>query len=340
MNTRNLVQSPVMSAYGENWGLIGHEWAVDLLARRLAAGRVGHAYLFTGMSGVGKSTLATRLAQAINCTGDTPPCGACRACTLTESGAHPDVSFVEGDKGAIKIEAIRDLQNFLSLQPFEARSRIGIILRGQELTAQAADALLKTLEEPAPGARLLLTASMVDSLAATIASRCQVIHLRGVPAAQIEAALRERTDCSPSEAALLAGLAGGRPGWALGAAQNPDVLAWRAEVLDQLLAALYANRSARFQCAEGLARGDDLPELLAVWQSWWRDVVLLAEGSPVGPLNADRLDDLTRIAAAVAPADGLQALRTVRETLRQIDTTNVNKRLALDVMLLDLPYLS
>jgi DNA polymerase III delta' subunit len=245
MNTRNLVQSPVMSAYGENWGLIGHEWAVDLLARRLAAGRVGHAYLFTGMSGVGKSTLATRLAQAINCTGDTPPCGACRACTLTESGAHPDVSFVEGDKGAIKIEAIRDLQNFLSLQPFEARSRIGIILRGQELTAQAADALLKTLEEPAPGARLLLTASMVDSLAATIASRCQVIHLRGVPAAQIEAALRERTDCSPSEAALLAGLAGGRPGWALGAAQNPDVLAWRAEVLDQLLAASSARRGWR-----------------------------------------------------------------------------------------------
>jgi DNA polymerase-3 subunit delta' len=329
-----------MSIYGENWGLVGHEWAVDLLARRLAAGRLGHAYLFTGMSGVGKRTLATRLAQAINCTGETPPCGECRACTFTAGGAHPDVSFVEGEKGTIRIEAIRGLQAFLSLQPFEARSRVGVILRGQEMTAQAADALLKTLEEPAQGARLLLTASMVDSLAATIASRCQVIHLRAVPAAQIEAALRERTDCSPAQAALLAGLAGGRPGWALNAAENPDVLAWRGDAIDGLLGALYANRTARFNYAEGLARVDNLAELLAVWQSWWRDVVLLAEGGRVAPLNVDRLDDLNRVAAAVAPSDGLQALRTVRETLRQIDTTNVNKRLALDVMLLGLPYLS
>lgn len=328
-----------MSGYGDNWGLIGHEWAVNLLAGRLATGHTSHAYLFTGPAQVGKTTLALRLAQALNCTGATPPCGGCRACWLIEERAHPDVLFVEAEGASLKIDAIRSLQGFLTLRPFEARYRIAIILRAQETTPSAADALLKTLEEPPPAARLFLTADAAGSLLPTIVSRCQVIPLRTVPVAQIEAALREQSGCPPEEAELLAHLSAGRPGWALSAAREPQILAQRAEIIEQMLTVLQANRTARFQYAEGLARTEGLENVLAVWQSWWRDAMLLSEGSHARLLNVDHLATLEQVASHSGPEEIRRAVRAIRETLKNITTTNVNTRLALEVMLLDMPYL-
>src|SRR5436190_10372054 len=104
-----------------NWGIIGHEWVVQLISERLARGRISHAYLFAGPQGLGKTLFATRLAQAINCTGDTPPCGECRACELIGRGQHPDFHIMEPENDKIRIEAIRDLQNIVSMRPFEAR---------------------------------------------------------------------------------------------------------------------------------------------------------------------------------------------------------------------------
>src|SRR5688572_27676807 len=109
------------------WGIIGHDWAMQHLADRIAGGRVGHAYLFSGAAGLGKMLFATRLAQAINCTGANPPCGECRACTLIARGQHPDYTIIEPENDKIKIEEIRELQNTLSMRPFEARFRVAVI---------------------------------------------------------------------------------------------------------------------------------------------------------------------------------------------------------------------
>ena len=111
-----------------HWGVIGHEWAVALLSRNLAAGRVRHAYLFTGPAGVGRRTLALALARALNCTGSQPPCGQCRSCTLIGDGSvaapprHPDVRLIEPVESGeriqrleIRIDQIRDLQHALAL---------------------------------------------------------------------------------------------------------------------------------------------------------------------------------------------------------------------------------
>ena len=135
-------------ADNNHWGMIGHTWAVALLAGRIADQRSAHATLISGADGIGKHTLAFKLAQALQCTGAVPPCGTCRACDHMTRGLHPDLIHLESDGTSIKIETVRELQGVLTLRPTEAHYRIALIGNAERLTPSAADALLKTLEEP------------------------------------------------------------------------------------------------------------------------------------------------------------------------------------------------
>jgi DNA polymerase III subunit delta' len=321
-----------------NWDIIGHEWAVQLLSERIARGRASHATLFAGPQSTGKRLLALRLAQAINCTGDSPPCGQCRVCEMMERNQHPDFHVLEPDNDRIKIEAIRELQNVLSMRPFEARFRVALINRFDRASPAAMDALLKTLEEPPSMSKIILTADVGETLLPTIVSRCQVIPVRPVPASVIEAALIER-EVSGDQAAVLAHLSGGRPGWAINAAENPTAYEEHIQSIDSLIGLLRSNRTMRFNYAEELARFDRLRDVLEVWQSWWRDVMLVAEHSQVVPVHADRQADLESIAAQAGADGARRALIAIRDTMLYLGR-NVNARLALEVMFLDFPYLA
>jgi len=329
-----------MTNFADNWDIIGHEWAVEMLSGRLAAGRVSHATLITGLEGIGKSLLALRLAQAVNCLETPPPCGGCRPCDLIGREQHPDVLHIVPEGRTIRIEVMRELQGFLSMRPFEARWRVAVIQQVDRATGPAMDALLKTLEEPPATSKLILTAEAAAGLLPTMVSRCQVIALRPVPTAQIAGALAALHNVPPAEADLLARLSGGRPGWAIGAAADPQALARRDQDLDALVQVLASSRLDRFTYAENLAREDTLQsDVLNTWLVWWRDVLLVAEGSGVAPVNVDRLASLEEIAARVGPDGARQALRAVSETIALIQNTNVSTRLALEVMLLEIPYL-
>lgn len=331
-----------MQTLTDNWGLIGHEWAVDLLASRLATGRTGHAYLITGVPGTGRFTLALRFTQAMNCqSADWPfgvPCGHCRACTLIARGVHPDVQVIRADGRSIKIEAIRDLQRDLTVSPIEGRYRVAIIEEMQTATDQAADALLKTLEEPPASTRLILTADAAENVRPTIVSRCQVVPLRPVRPQAIAAALMQRYDLPADEANTLARLAAGRPGWAITAVDDENQLARRREMIDMLLDVLRAGRTERFNLSERIARDNSLPLLLETWQSWWRDLLLTVEGSSVAPVNADRWEELRALTYDVTSEEVRRALLAIRRTMDAL-SKNANARLALDVMFLDMPYL-
>ena len=201
-----------------NWGMIGHDWAVRLLQSHIALNRVRHAYLFTGPIGIGKRTLAIRFAQALNCSN--PPsqaayCGECRACTLIERGAFPDTHIIsaEEQERTIKVDKIRELQRVVSLSPYEGKYHIALLLRFHEATEQAANALLKTLEEPPPQVIMLLTAESTDSLLPTIVSRCEVVPLRLLSVRQLENELESRIG-EAENTELIAGLSAGRPGYA------------------------------------------------------------------------------------------------------------------------------
>ncbi len=185
-----------------DWEIAGHDWAVEMLKTHAAKGVQRHAYLFTGPPGSGRRTLALRFAQALNCLQPLAPgvpCQSCRVCHQIERMQHPDLFVVQSEQEGreIKIEQIRALQHSLSLAPFEARYRIGLILRFQEARKSSANALLKTLEEAPSRAILLLTANSPSSVLPTIASRCEVFNLRSLNLEQLASYLNKEHGLEP-----------------------------------------------------------------------------------------------------------------------------------------------
>lgn len=331
-----------------NWrNIIGHDWAVELLTAALRYDRIGHAYLITGPGQIGKTTLARTFAQALNCraTGvDERPCGQCRACTLIAADRYPDVRLVQPDvsdrgKALLKIDSIRSLQQDLNLTASEGRYKVAILKQFDSANSSAANAFLKTLEEPPRNVILLLTAGDADTLLPTIQSRCRTIALRPLPATLIEQSLPALVEVSSEEAYLLAHLANGRLGWAVRAAREPAILAGRATQLEQLYDALAGNRVTRFALADKLSqKGELLPELLQTWLSWWRDLVLLKNGDgAVGRLtNVDQRARLQRLAQRIEPQQALASLKQTSQAIWQIEH-NANSRLVVENLLLVYP---
>jgi DNA polymerase-3 subunit delta' len=336
------------------WDILGHEWAVNLLRRHLSLNQVRHAYLFTGPDSVGKRSLAIRFAQALNCEAPPEPgefCGECRACKLILEQTYPDLHVVEAEQvgGVLKVDQVRQLQRQLALAPFEGKWRVALLLRFHEATASyganAANALLKTLEEPAPKVVLLLTARSTLAVLPTIVSRCEVISLRTLPTGKIEEVLKERCD-NEEQAALIAGLSDGRPGWALRMAADPSLLAQRMSLADDLMTLLVSGRRDRFKYCERfdpkLAKKalnqvrQNALETLEVWASLWRDVMLQAFQVSSSPRNFHRFQDVKNLAAIMRHERVIEMLEATLHT-RDALTRNVNVQLAMETLMLELP---
>lgn len=327
--------------------MIGHHWAITLLGQHLRTGALRHAYLFIGPEGIGKRTLATRLAGAILCQREADrPCGECASCRKISELRHPDLHVVQTEEGetTLKVDQIRELQRKISLAPFEADRRVVLLLRTHEMSVEAGNALLKTLEEPPAESVLLLTAESRESLLPTIVSRCEVLALRPVPNDMLVEALEARLK-EPERARSLAGLAAGRPGVALRLAGDQDELERRREHVADLIQMLQSDRRRRFAYAAHLTPRRDptaervrAQEVLETWLAVLRAVMLQAHGAR-SRAASQYFADIGSLAEAVTSRHAAQATRGIEQALVGLQL-NANLQLTLETALLKLPYLN
>ena len=330
------------------WPVVGHGWAVALLQRAVPSPR--HAYLITGPRHVGKTTLAQAFAQTLLCAqGGVAPCGSCRACRLMTAGAHPDFRLVqpvdkEGEvdraRGLIRVEHANELVRAVAMRPMEGRYKIFLIQDVHAANDNFANKILKTLEEPSAHVILLLTADDRVNVLPTIVSRCQVLPLRPLDLTTVRAALTSTWQLDAARADLLARLSTGRLGWAVQEADDAQFLATRTTSLERLQELTRSDRIDRLAFAEELAARRThtaLFELLELWTSWWRDVMLVQSGCADACTNVDYLDAVQAHARRFPRTE----VRAYLALLQQIDGYlhhTVNPRLALDVLLLRLPH--
>ena len=258
--------------------LFGQEKAKRFLSRSLAAGRVPHAYIFKGPEGVGKRLFARGVAAAVNCRDKDRigACGKCTSCKKFISMNHPDFLEIRPEKGVIKIDQIRKMCRELTYPPYESAMRVVVLEDVHTMRREAANSLLKTLEEPPENNLLILTAEASEGLLATLTSRCQVVPFMPLSIDDTTAILvQQGTD--RESALLLARVSEGSPGKALLFHQTEMIPIWRELVsyLSDPLVEPDRDVGGLLKLAEKMAQlKDELSSLLGLLRIWIRDLLL------------------------------------------------------------------
>ena len=363
----------VAAPIADRWGPHADSLAGRTLTAMLDSGRLPHALLIAGPVGVGKRDLAIRTAQAMLCQTAAPssdgPCRNCRNCRRLHDPSQPmldpqhtDVEVVtpgalcaESDHDhrnsrTVGICIIRRIEHAATLAPFEANRRIFIINPADALTPEAADAFLKTLEEPPDRVHFILLTSQEAQLSETIRSRCRTLTLSPLPAQQLDTWVDRWAESEginlpdePEPRAELNRLARGRPGWLQVNLREGDPVTLRAAQIDDAVRIAEANRAERLNWSEQLVGRSATPQSIAnvelilnAWTDWWRDLWLQQTNQRDAVIHLSHRERIARIAALYDQQEVSQFLEMIQRT-RALIQRGVNARLALDVLLLNIP---
>jgi DNA polymerase-3 subunit delta' len=324
------------------WQVIGQDKILSLLDYSLKSNAVAHAYVLVGPRHVGKGTLAINLAQALNCDGSEVPCGECRSCRRILEGKHADVAPIGLDsRTEISIDDIRGLQRSANLPPYEGKCKVFIIDEAEYLSTEAANSLLKILEEPPPRVVWLLLAAESERLLPTIVSRCQRLELKPVSSNRVQEVLINLYNVDADKAKLLSQLCHGRLGWALSALANDDMLEQRSQRIAKLVSLLTAGLEERFAYAQDLAGQFSQArkvgtEIMETWLDWWRDLMLIKGGCREAIINVD-YETILKEQAREVTLSRIKEFLTDLGLLQEAISKNANPRLAFEWLMLNLP---
>ncbi|MDE2027385.1 MAG: hypothetical protein KGJ11_02440, partial [Candidatus Omnitrophica bacterium] len=289
--------------------------------------RLAHAYLLVGPRDSGKTQTALALAQLVNCESpDSKPCGQCPPCRKIASGNHPDVHILgSDDTQTIKIEEVRHLLSRVALMAFEAKQKVFILRNIETMTIDAANAFLKTLEEPAPNTLMVLTTSLPEANLDTIKSRCHIVKFFPSPVNRVAQALMDE-GLKADDARFLALYTEGCLGQAR-RLKEQEIIKQRRKILDEMLLNRYNDTFLKELVTDRQATAQALQLLL----SFFRDVLLLKNGTPASELlNQDFLKEVEKFAGRSSEDLG-QIVGQIVETKRQVDE-NLNVKMSLSLL--------
>lgn len=348
--------------------VIGHQNVVAQLKNAVSSKRVGHAYLFSGPSGIGKRLAAAQFAKALNCLKNDPDgCDSCESCRMIDADSHPDVKWYgpAGASRSIRIELVRELTKNAYLMPYEGRRKVFIVSEVDTLHPASGNALLKTLEEPPADTVIILTSAYKDAILPTIRSRCQTVEFQPLPVKSIEEVLRNRYNLPEKDRTLFAVLSGGRIGRLetlisgryrdrrdrilSGIASKQFMTVTGAvKFVEELLeefksarkaeeAALKDRTGAVTEADEAFLEGrykEEIFETVSLLYLFFRDVLLYRAGADsTSVINYDKIDLITGAAGRLA-VEEIEALLRAIAAVRRAIAGNANLKLALEVLFL------
>lgn len=303
--------------------IIGHQKILDFLRRSLENNKIAHAYLFIGSEHLGKKTVALEFAKMLQ---------------REEIHNHPDVLEVKPEitekKGVkkeqeISIAKIREIQRQLSLFPFRGPYKIVLIDGADKMTHQAANALLKTLEEPTSNTVLILISSSLERLLSTIISRCLVIKFFAVSK---ELTKKGLSALAPPSVFLdkIVRLSNGRPGLAMNYLKNPDLDRKQNQIFQELSVLLKNDLTDKFKYAEILSKDTNLAQTtLQQWLIFFRDLMLAR-------MNCKNLTISNSFEENRPLPQIKNIIQKIIKTQKILNKASFNSRLALEVLMLEL----
>ena len=330
--------------------IYGQDHLLRELNSALTESRLAHAYLLVGPTHIGKMSLAIHLAQTINCLKkvDSGPCQECTPCKKISNAEHPDVRIEniaqpddEPSRTRIRRQAILEIIHSVQMTPYESSHRIIIFDGAESLSGVAANTLLKTLEEPPDNVIFLLLTDRENLVLPTIRSRCRKLQLRLIPKLEISNYLMGQHAIEPELAEQLGRLSKGCLGWAINAITDEDTLTSRINHTKAIYETSKATLQTRFDYASDIAEAYrknrvEAKNVLFIWQIWWRDLLLVKIGTESFITNLDYISDLRLHASGLTQTEIINFLKGLEDTINHLDR-NVNARLAMDVLMLNLP---
>ena len=302
----------------------GQDKALNILEGYIEQSRLGGSYLFVGAEGVGKKLVAKTLAKALNCQTKTlDSCDECASCIKIEKNQHPDIHIIETGDSEIKIEYIRQLQREINLKPYEAKIKVFIIDNAHNLTAEAANALLKILEEPPGNSLIILLTDKPALLFKTIISRCNLLKFLPLTRERLKEMLKKDYHLDNNIAHFLAYFSEGRLGRAL-RLKDAEILKEKNRIIDKF--ALSPNLNLE---SLAIKNKEDVRGYLNILASWFRDIYLVKIGmSHCEIINFDRKDELLKSMSHFSFLDLNEILYSISDSLLYLEQ-NINIKLLL-----------
>lgn len=332
--------------------IVGNDTSISIINSSVKSNNVPHAYLFEGPPHVGKLTAAKKLAMTLNCSSVIDACSNCSQCERIMDGTHADVEVIglndntllSSRQGVITIEQIRDIQKKTALSPFEGNYRVIIIAEADNLTLEASNCLLKTLEDPPDGVVIVLLTINAGNLLSTVVSRCLVVQFKPVSTNLIKDYLVNNYSVSEKEAFEISRVSKGSPGWAINAVENDEIIDGLNKIIEKIDMVIKGDLKLRFEYSDDMVNLFKKEKKLAkeelhLWLNYWRDVLLTKIGADELVIHNSRLDSFKFLSNQMTADSIFLVIKKLLGTLNLLDK-NINPNLAIEQFVMSLPEIA